>query len=409
MSVDSAYPVSASERYPFLDSLRGFALFGVLLANMATHSGYYFVSDDVKDGMATAPFDHIITWLLHFLVDGKFYSLFSLLFGIGFAIQLERSTSGFSSRFSLRLAILFLFGLLHAVFFYVGDILTVYAITGMILLLFRNSSNKTLLRWAVIMMLLPLIQYSYFWIQVQLEEPVQATAGGRSAFFDRVVSINQTGTFKEIVMNNIGGLIFGRYPDLVFTGRFFRVLAMFLVGFYVTRSMSFNKMSEHASFLRRVLIISGLIGVPCNIILAVVMETNAYYAMLPTGIVQPIVYAFGVPALGIFYATALALLFQNETTRKKLEVLAPVGQLALTNYLMQSVICCFIFMSYGGGWYGKIGPTMLTLIGVAIYAVQVVFSDWWLTYYRFGPMEWVWRSLTYRQWQPIKREPIANG
>jgi uncharacterized protein len=210
-------------------------------------------------------------------------------------------------------------------------------------------------------------------------------------------------------MNNIGGLIFGRYPDLVFTGRFFRVLAMFLVGFYVTRSMSFNKMSEHASFLRRVLIISGLIGVPCNIILAVVMETNAYYAMLPTGIVQPIVYAFGVPALGIFYATALALLFQNETTRKKLEVLAPVGQLALTNYLMQSVICCFIFMSYGGGWYGKIGPTMLTLIGVAIYAVQVVFSDWWLTYYRFGPMEWVWRSLTYRQWQPIKREPIANG
>jgi uncharacterized protein len=407
MSTDSIRPVSSSERYPFLDTLRGFALFGVLMANMATHSGFYFISGETKDAMATASSDHVITWLLHFLVEGKFYSLFSLLFGIGFAIQLQRSSSGFSSRFILRLSVLFLFGLIHATFFYVGDILTVYALTGMALLLFRNASNRTLLWWAIVMLLFPLIQYSFFWAQVQLADPVAAAGGGRSAFFDRVVSINQTGSFSEIIINNIGGLIFGRYPDLFFTGRFFRVLAMFLVGFYVTRTISFSSLGNYTPFLKKTLIISALIGVPCNILLAMMMETNAYYAMLPGGIIQPLVYAFGVPALGIFYAVALALLFQKESLRKRIGILAPVGQLALTNYLMQSVICCFIFMSYGGGWYGKIGPTMLALIGIAIFVAQVFFSHWWLRYYRFGPMEWIWRSLTYRKWQPIKREPVV--
>ena len=394
-------PVQGSERYSFIDCLRGFALLGVLLANMATHSGYYFLSAEKQQSMGTYTVDHVVTWLIHFLIDGKFYSLFSLLFGIGFAIQLQRSSGGFATRFSMRLFILFIFGLLHAVFFYVGDILTVYALTGMFLLLFRNVSNKAMIVWIVIMLIMPVAQYSYFWMDAKLAVNSPSDEG-RPAFFDQLILTNQTGSFPEIVTNNIGGLIFGRYPDLFFTGRFFRVFAMFLLGFYVMRTVHLNDLSRHRTFLKKVLLYSSIIGIPCNLVLAMMMETNAYYGFGDLGYVQPMVYAFGVPALGLVYASGLALLFTKEKTNRMVQFFAPVGQMALTNYLMQSVICCLIFMSYGGGWYGQVGPIKLMGIATTIYLGQALFSHWWLKRYQFGPMEWLWRTLTYRRAQPMK-------
>jgi uncharacterized protein len=209
-------------------------------------------------------------------------------------------------------------------------------------------------------------------------------------------------------MNNIGGLIFGRYPDLFFTGRFFRIFAMFLLGFYVTLTISFNNLQRHRSFLKKTLIAAACIGLPCNAILATMMETNAYYGMQPLGVIQPLVYAFGVPALALFYASGLALLYLKERRSKFLSVLAPVGQLALTNYLAQSVICTFIFLSYGGGWYGRVGALHISIIGIALFLFQVLFSNWWIRHFRFGPMEWIWRSLTYWKRQPLKKNTAVS-
>lgn len=151
------------------------------------------------------------------------------------------------------------------------------------------------------------------------------------------------------------------------------------------------------------MIVCAIIGIPSNFILALMMESSAYYAMLPMGIIQPIVYAFGVPALGIFYAAAITLLYEKQKYRKALKIFAPVGQMALTNYLMQSVICCWIFMGYGLGFFANVGPAILTILAIIIFAIQIVFSYYWLQYFRFGPMEWIWRMLTYRQLQPIYR------
>ena len=400
-------PTPLSQRFDLLDVLRGFALLGVLLANMATHSGYFFLSESQQQSFNTAPADSVITWLLHFLVEGKFYSLFSLLFGIGFALQMKRSIefqSNFSGRYSRRLFILFLMGLLHAVFFYVGDILTVYAITGFFLLLFRKASDKTLLRSAVIFMILPVVQYAIFWGVSQSNPapplPVDPTA---PRFFDQLVLQYQTGSFADIIKNNIGGLIFGRYPELIFTGRFFRVLAMFLLGFYATRKMIFANIEANRLFLRKVMIWGLVIGIPCNIALATLMETDTYYGMQPLGLIQPIVYAFGVPALSLFYAAGIALLYHSNK-HTLLNIFSPVGRMALTNYLMQSLICCVIFMNYGFGWFGHVGSAKLMLIAIAIYTAQVIFSHWWLRQFRFGPMEWLWRSATYGKWQSMKKQ-----
>lgn len=402
----SLQPTSLTERHSLLDVLRGFALLGVLLANMVTHSGYFFLSDAGKEALGTAHIDHYVEWFEHFLIDGKFYSLFSMLFGIGFALQLKRASTldtDFTPRFRRRLLIMFLFGLMHAVFLYVGDILTIYALTGLALILFRNSSNKFLLRSAFVLLLLPVIQYAIFW-GINLAnppEPVVQQEGPR--FFDQLILSYRNGTFIEIIQNNIGGLIFGRYPDLIFTGRFFRVLAMFLVGFYIAKNMIFVNIEANRPLIRKVMIWGLIIGIPCNIILAMMMTTNAYYSFEPLGIIQPLVYAFGVPALCLFYTSAIALWFTNPHGQKRLMIFAPVGQLALTNYLMQSLICVFIFMSYGLGLAATIGPAKLTLIALAIYTFQVIFSHIWIRYFRFGPMEWLWRSLTYGKIQPFRK------
>lgn len=152
---------------------------------------------------------------------------------------------------------------------------------------------------------------------------------------------------------------------------------------------------------------SALIGFPCNLALAMIMETDAYYDLTPLGILQPVVYAFGVPALCLFYASAIALLYPNKKWQTILNVFTPVGQMALTNYLMQSIICSFIFKGYGLGLYAKVGSGILTLIGFAIYIAQLGFSYLWLKQYRFGPMEWLWRSVTYKKWQPMKRDLVT--
>lgn len=397
-------PTSFSERHVLLDVLRGFALLGVLLANMVSHSGYFFLSEEGKASLDTAHIDHYAEWIEHFLIDGKFYSLFSMLFGIGFALQMKRSSefdSNFSTRFRRRLVIMFIFGLLHATLLYLGDILTVYALTGFVLLFFRKSSDKFILRSAVVFTFLPVVQYAIMWgiNMAAPPEPAAVTEGPR--FFDQLILIYRSGNFGKIVETNIGGLIFGRYADLLFTGRFFRVLSMFLIGFYVSRNMIFANVQANRSLILKVMTWGAVIGIPCNIALAVMMTTNAYYDFEPLGIIQPIVYAFGVPALCLFYASAITLLFEDANWKKRLMTFAPVGQLALTNYLGQSLICVFIFMGYGLGLEASVGPAKLSLIAIAIYSSQLLISHIWVKFFRFGPMEWLWRSLTYWKWQPF--------
>ena len=400
-------PTSLSERHTLLDVLRGFALLGVLLANMVTHSGYFFLSEAGKAALDTAEVDRYAEWIEHFLIDGKFYSLFSMLFGIGFALQLKRASAldiNFVPRFRRRLVIMFLFGLTHAILLYVGDILTVYALVGFVLILFRNSSDKFLLRSAVVFTILPIVQYAIMWALnfASPPEPVVEEQGPR--FFDQLIEIYKTGSFLEITQMNISGLVLGRYPDLIFTGRFFRVLAMFLVGFYAAKNMLFANIETNRPLIRNVMIWGAAIGIPCNIILAMMMTTDAYYSFDAVGIVQPVVYALGVPALCLFYAAAIALAFENPNWKKRLLIFAPVGQLALTNYLMQSLICVFIFMSYGLGMEAQLGPAKLAVIAFAIYTFQIIFSHTWTRYFRFGPMEWLWRSLTYWKVQPFCKE-----
>lgn len=405
-------PTPAGERHALLDALRGFSLLGVLLANMVSHSGYFFLSKEAMEAFDTAKMDHYAEWIEHFLIDGKFYSLFSMLFGIGFALQMKRANVAdinFASRFRRRLLIMFFLGLLHAILLFVGDILTVYAITGMFLILFRNKSDRFILQSAVILTLLPIVQYAIMLGFHLATPPATSPPENDQPFLDQLIEIYRTGSFLEIIQYNLGGLIVGRYPDLLFTGRFFRVLSMFLIGFYISKNLIHIHIEAYRPLIRKVMIWGAAIGIPCNIVLAMMMTSDAYYTLEPIGIIQPIVYAFGVPALCLFYAAAFALLFEKPDWNKRLMVFAPVGQMALTNYLMQSLICAFIFMSYGLQLEARVGPAKLSLIALGIYTAQLIYSPIWLKYFRFGPAEWLWRSLTYRKWQRLRNLSINSN
>ncbi|MET0243214.1 MAG: DUF418 domain-containing protein [Flavitalea sp.] len=403
-------PTAGSERHRLLDVLRGFALLGVLLANMASHSAYFMLSRSAQEAFPTATADHYSSWLEHFLIEGKFYSLFSMLFGIGFALQMERAGAAgtkFLPRFFRRILIMFILGLLHAVLLFVGDILTVYAITALFLVLFRKASDKTLIRSAVILMILPVIQYLILWATHVPTPPPPPAASSEPGFLDTIINIYRNGSFVEIIQINLGGLIMGRYPDLIFTGRFFRVLAMFLIGLYIARHMIYARVKEYRVLIKKTMFWGAVIGIPCNVILAVMMTTDAYYDLSGMGVIEPLVYSFGVPALCLFYASAIALLFENDAWKKRLMIFAPVGQMALTNYIMQSVICVFIFAGYGLGLVAKVGPAQLSAIALAIYVAQLIFSHIWLRYFRFGPMEWLWRTLTYGRAPKMKTDMPA--
>lgn len=402
-------PTPTTQRFQILDVLRGFALLGVLVANMAYHSGYWFLSPEKQEALTHYTLGKYILWGIHFITEGKFYSIFSLLFGIGFGLQLQRAkaqNTAFVGRFSRRLFILICIGLTHAFLFYVGDILVTYAVLGFVLILFRNCSDKTLLRLVFVLPILPVLQYGISWYMAQGTQAAGEVAG--MEMFEQIVLAYQTGTFLEIIQTNIFGTFFGRYPDLIFTGRLFKVFAMFLLGYYIAKNRWFTNLSARKAQLKKILIWCAAIGIPCNIIMAHMMTTGAYYAMAPIGIIEPIVYAYGVPALGMCYACGIALLYLKPLWQKRLNLLAPFGRMALTNYLSQSILCAIIFQGYGFGLFAQLSPVYFTLIGIGILVLQIGCSHWWLSRYQFGPAEWLWRSLTYKKIQPIKIQALPQ-
>jgi uncharacterized protein len=409
-------PVETAERVQLLDVLRGFAIFGILLANMFAFSGYMFAEMAGADlsGYWGAAADGVVTFLIHVLVDGKFYSLFSFLFGIGFAVQMLRAQEKgfpFVPLFARRLLVLLLLGLAHAIFLWPGDILSIYAFVGFFLLLFRNASDRVLLIGAMVLLALPVVQYSTMVIislQTMPVVPDPAAEAGRGAFFGGILRAFGSGSYGEILEANVGILFGGRYPDLIFTGRFFKVLAMFLVGFYVGRKRIFEHLPAYVPLFRRVAGWGLALGLAANLGMALLIPTGAYYGLQPLGILESLAYAGGVPALCLFYVAGISLLHLHPAWRSKLAVFAPVGRMALSNYLLQTVVCLLIFYSFGLGFMGRVGVAGGTLLAIGIYALQIPLSALWLRHFRYGPAEWLWRTLTYGRLQPFRR-PVPTS
>jgi uncharacterized protein len=398
--------MSSEPRADLLDALRGFAICGILLGNVQHLSGWSFLSREQRALLPGAPVNDVASFLINWFVEGKFYSLFSLLFGIGFAVLLvraERDGRDFVAFFRRRLRLLLGFGLVHAYLIWPGDILTLYALLGFALLAFRTRSDTALLRWTLVLFALPIIQYAVIMVFVGGIVPDADAMAANREFMDGLVLTMSSGTWPEITRVNIGGVIFGRYPELIFTGRPFKVLATFLIGLWIGRHRVWAEPHAHLPLLRRVAVTGLAVGLPLNLGLAVLMRGDGYYLLQPIGLVHSVVYGIGVPALALGYAASFALLWQRLAVQRVFSRFVSAGRLALTNYIGQSVIATAIFNGWGLGWFGRLGLAASLGIALLILGAQLVGSRIWLRAYRFGPLEWVWRSLTYGARQPMRQ------
>ena len=401
MSTNQVSPVSSQERIEILDVLRGLAVCGILIGNVQWFSGYGMMPQALA---RQSPFidraTHFLVWIF---VEGKFYSIFSFLFGFGFALQIARAEERGdlkASLFKRRLFWLLVIGLLHAYLLWSGDILSIYALMGFVLILFRKKTNNVLLKWAFVLLAIPILTYILLYVLFVAFVPHDALAKLDAAqlnFWNETIRKVPQSSYLQIISGYNLNMIAGRYASLILEMRLPKVLAMFLLGFYAYRRKLFQDISSHQSFIRRVLIYGLALGLVGNIAFAAFAGAEAVFPPSPAGVVGVISYAFGVPALALGVIALVVTLWQSATWRRVLAWLAPVGRMALTNYLLQTVICVFIFYGYGFGQFGKFGAIKATLIALAIFIFQIVLSSLWLKYFAYGPMEWIWRQLTYRR------------
>ncbi len=382
------------KRYVILDALRGFAILGIILANFPEFSLWTFSDPDTW----TAG-DKVTRAIQTFLVDGKFYTLFSLLFGMGFSIQLANA-DGKLRTFYRRMAVLMVIGILHLCFLWSGDILMLYALCGMLLPLFRKLPTQKILLCAGGLLLLPIALDALF--GTSPADPLEreqwricALYGITEANFGTWLA--DAGSYREVLQFLHQGSV-ERMWEFVIGHRFFKVLGLFLIGFAAGRERIYADIKGCAPLLKRILTYGLLLGIPLSAV-----YTWSSMAGHPLGrVVHEIFYLLSVYPMGFAYAAGFALLFDRSAEAPGWKLLSSPGRMACTNYLGQSVMGILLFYGIGFGLGNRVGLLGTELIALGVYALQIAISSLWMRHFRFGPVEWVWRMLTYGERLPLR-------
>lgn len=401
-------PTSPGERNPVIDILRGFALFGILLVNFPG-------SEAARSGAA----DDIVRKLLTLFVSSKFYTTFSFLFGLGFALQLLRAQSRgrrVVPVYVRRMLVLFAIGVAHTVLLWPGDVLKSYAFMGLFLILFRNRSGKVLLPAAVLVLT---SQYLLWTIErpilvrdvvphivdpeleQDLELQISLDSNEIRDASRRLWAATRYGTYVEAVI--------ARFQVWWLANRYlFRYLwlssfAMFLIGMYAGKAGLLRSPPVRMALIRRVMWVSFPIFLGLGIIETFGPQLLGSYHYKIHWKVHAVAWLIHAPAGSLFYISAIVtLLALRSKWVQRLGPLGLVGQMALTNYLLQSVAGTFLYYGYGLGLHLRLGLLSGFVLAISVFALQIVVSRWWLKRFQFGPCEWFWRSLTYLSFQPLR-------
>ena len=376
-------------RVELVDALRGFALLGIILIHSIEH--YEIFNRVASASPILAVIDRAIWVGVRFLLGGKCYAIFALMFGFSFYVQYEnrqKRNEPFAGRFFWRMCLLYLFGILHLVF-YPGDILTSYALIGMLMIPLRNLNNRAMLVLMIVMALGPFELYQ--WIRGWFDpgyETIQYSNEYRKVIG---IAMKEGETFWSVAKTNLTA---GRINSLLFTwrsGRFFQTIALFLAGILLGRKGLFTPEKGKGSFWVKV-----LIGSVAAYILFYLLQQNVGHWELPAATLNASNVLLGLWINFVFTAFWVALFsllwFYTRFARVE-EKLVPFGQMSLTNYIASSAIGAVVFYNYGLGLYRTLGITWSLLFGVGVFLLLRAFSRWWLARYRRGPLETVWYRL----------------
>lgn len=473
-------PITKSDRIDAMDILRGMAIVGILLMNIEWFSRSMFTLSTFDASLTGL--DHAIGWLIRCFVEGKFYKLFALLFGMGFAVMLIRAREAgrpFGAWFSRRMGVLFVIGVLHMVFLWGGDILHDYAFAGFMLLgwivllqrkRFQKYDNpRSFLKLALIWLAIPIMLSTVAGIgfgaivdnarlterwqkeitisdlaktewdgmsdEERISPPEVEESDPETAIADEDVAEAELSDEEKIAKSveerierkqklskseqeEIEAFTNGSYWEATksragFAGFMLLVtvpvalvvlIPIFLLGYWLISSGTIKNHKENAHIFKPMAWIGMTFGLVFTVgALLLLQHPAVQVAGIFQGIGQ-ILFMTGQYAMAAGYLGITMRLLSSESWSRRLSKFAPLGRMALTNYIMHSVILTTVFYGYAGGMYGQISRAPQMLIVVAIILVQLYISAWWLKRYRFGPLEWLWRSLTYMQRQPMKIE-----
>jgi uncharacterized protein len=365
-------PVAPSERIDGIDILRGLALFGVLIINTVFEFRVSIFTQFLPPASTDSAVDRALNAFLSAAVELKALALFSFLFGVGLAIQFDR-LAGHPRRLVLlvrRLVVLLAIGMVHLYLVWNGDILVEYALAGLLVLPLLFAPRWLILVAAIAALL------------VFLMFPLSSTSGplASAASFVHVADANRVygnGGFLDVLVFRIREV-----PAMValLVMIFPRTVALFLFGILAWRTRILVQPAQH----RRLLLALAAGGV-----------------ILGAGLTVARHWELGGVVLACGYAATIIACVSFPAGERLLAWAAPVGRMAFTNYLTQSLLLGWIFYGYGLGLFGRLGVVAALAIGAGVYAAQIVFSAWWLSRYRYGPLEWLWRSLMYGKRQPM--------
>jgi uncharacterized protein len=408
--VSAAAPVARHERIEALDALRGFALLGVVTINMFTFMG---PMDRIWEPWGGARW---LQFLVLALVQGKFYCLFSFLFGMGFSIQMGRLEARAANALGIyrrRLAVLLFIGLAQGVLVWMGDILLPYAVLGFALLAFRARQDRTLLRWAVGLLFASTLLSLFMaataagWLSADAHRQMAEEALKAKAHTAESIRVYSHGPYAALFRIRLQELIQNYVLSLLLVGP--QILAMFLCGVWAGRKGVLRDPESHGPFLRRVAAWGLGLGLPLNAFYAGMMLKGGMPSPANTiSLLATALFIVAGPLLTFGLASGFVLLLPRV---RALSALAPLGRMALTNYLCHSLVFTSVFYFWGTGRYGSVPPWMAPPVALATWLLQIALSRAWLARFRMGPFEWVWRTLTYGKAQPFRsdsHEPAAG-
>jgi uncharacterized protein len=409
-------PAASSDRLIHIDIVRGFALLGVLISNIE----YWFRGPKGNQNLSYAVWpgwlDQATNWGIRTLVEGQFIFLFSMLFGVGLAIQLERAEArgarfaAYAVRRQLSLAGI---GLAHVLLVWNGDILLGYGILGLLVLPFLRRPPRVITRWVVGVWAVLLVIVLIGPVKACFGPPrppvtaadIQAIDTGELDFIGHLASHYLSSSWMAVTEFRISD-----YPRVLkdSVGGFIVVFANLLTGCAIWKSGLLRQPELHVPALRRFARWALPTGVALHAIYGSKFIIRHWGWGLPweTRRVFPIVVDFslfvGALLFSLGIGAAILVLTQDERWGRRLAVLAAPGRTALTTYLTQSLVMTTIFYGWGLGYYNRMSPSAGLLLGLVFYAAQVMISHWWLRYFRFGPVEWLWRCVAYWKLHPFR-------
>ncbi|NYZ63771.1 DUF418 domain-containing protein [Luteimonas deserti] len=402
-------PVAAGDRLSVMDMLRGAALLGVFAMNVEWFSR---PMQEMGSGLPAGAegLDHAVAWAVHVLVAGKFWTMFSLLFGMGFVLMADRIAAAGRSVdrvFARRMAALFVFGVVHITLLWPGDILHTYAMAGLLLMVMRALAP----RWQLLVGLALYFGMGLFYLAnagLLLVLPAEVMADMRAGFTASAAAAAQIypqGGFGAVTLRRVLD-----YAQIFLQGQFIIVpmaTGVFLVGSWLMRGGWLHAPAMHRRFWWRLLAVALPPGVALTWA-GVALGTSFTDGVFESrAVAAAALMLLGALPLSLSYVALLVLAWSHPRGTRALGVLAPAGRMALTHYLAQSLICSLVFYGYGLGLWGELGRAAQTGLVLAVFAAQVAVSHVWLRACRYGPAEWLWRWATYGRRPRWRRAPTS--